>query len=905
MKVETWLEAAKADAERRNLPGLLPLLEAVAKTMTALRAADFEAALAFDPGAPAAPDRATVAHEPAGPEASEPQVEGALAKIAELNPQLNAFVTVTADEARAAARARDRETAAGRARGPVHGRPIALKDIVDMTGVPTSASSNVRKGHVAARDAVVTARLREAGAVFVGKTNLHEFALGTTSEDSRVRPGAQPVRSRAIARRVERRLGHRRRHRHGVGSGRHRYGRIDSHPGRGVRPGRAQTAVGRDLRRRGGPAQPAARPRRPDRADGVGCVAVVRRDEGGKGDSPLFGSDRREKGTVPFPRCALASRAATSSIGSTRTWSGRSSPPSSGCAAPGAAVVDVTIPHVADTPNVYLLLAISDAAEFHARTLESRPFDYTEPVRLRLEMGRYMLSEDYVRALRGRDGPDRAASMRRWPTSTCWRCRRCRSRRRRSARRACRSKAAPNPCAPRCCAARSHSTSPGTRRCRCRAAGPRRACRSACSWSAAASAPRPLLAAALAVERALAHDPALFSSTGNSGSPTSAATIAWSVRSTGALDWLDAGAPGTPAPRTPAPAPRTAHGAPRTISSWVDDVMRDTDAFFTPPPTRDYTLTPAGGAARAGGEAGTLTFPSALTTPHPENNLVRARFFPAADPQAAAGVAAGAARRGGDGAVELRRRGAHRAVPDAVAPRHRVAAHQPAVPRPAHAARADPRRLHRQRRTWSRTVQVCRQAVLDVRRALWWLRDQGYDRLGLLGTSLGSCLAMLTSSHEPLVRAQALNHVSPFFADVVWRGLSTAHVRKGLDGHIDLDTLRELWRPISPWSYLDRINGKKTLLVYAKYDRTFPVDLSLKLVDEWRRRDSAPRVAVLPCGHYSTGRAPFKFLDGWYLGNFLDAQSVSSRDLELAQGLAASPLGRRRVASLPAAGRAR
>jgi pimeloyl-ACP methyl ester carboxylesterase len=168
-----------------------------------------------------------------------------------------------------------------------------------------------------------------------------------------------------------------------------------------------------------------------------------------------------------------------------------------------------------------------------------------------------------------------------------------------------------------------------------------------------------------------------------------------------------------------------------------------------------------------------------------------------------------------------------------------------------------------------RTVQVCRQAVLDVRRALWWLRDQGYDRLGLLGTSLGSCLAMLTASHEPLVRAQALNHVSPHFADVVWRGLSTEHVRKGLDGHIDLDTLRGLWRPISPWSYLDRIDGKRTLLVYAKYDRTFPVDLSLKLIEEWRRRDQALRVAVLPCGHYSTGRAPFKFLDGWYLGHFL------------------------------------
>jgi pimeloyl-ACP methyl ester carboxylesterase len=168
-----------------------------------------------------------------------------------------------------------------------------------------------------------------------------------------------------------------------------------------------------------------------------------------------------------------------------------------------------------------------------------------------------------------------------------------------------------------------------------------------------------------------------------------------------------------------------------------------------------------------------------------------------------------------------------------------------------------------------RTIQVCRQAVMDVRRALWWLRDQGYDRLGLLGTSLGSCLAMLTGAHEPLVRAQALNHVSPHFGDVVWRGLSTEHVRQGLEGHVDLAGLRELWRPISPWSYLDRVHGKRTLLVYAKYDLTFPVDLSLTLIEEWKRRVPDARIAMLPCGHYSTGQAPFKFIDGYYLANFL------------------------------------
>jgi hypothetical protein len=128
---------------------------------------------------------------------------------------------------------------------------------------------------------------------------------------------------------------------------------------------------------------------------------------------------------------------------------------------------------------------------------------------------------------------------------------------------------------------------------------------------------------------------------------------------------------------------------------------------------------------------------------------------------------------------------------------------------------------------------------------------------------------MLTTAHEPRIRAQALNHVSPWFADVVWRGLSTRHVREGLDGHLELARLRDLWRPISPFSYLDRVRHAQTLLVYARYDLTFPVDLSKTLVDAFRERRLPHEVSVLPCGHYSTGMAPFKFMDGYVLTRFL------------------------------------
>ena len=169
-----------------------------------------------------------------------------------------------------------------------------------------------------------------------------------------------------------------------------------------------------------------------------------------------------------------------------------------------------------------------------------------------------------------------------------------------------------------------------------------------------------------------------------------------------------------------------------------------------------------------------------------------------------------------------------------------------------------------------RTAQVCRQAVLDARRAIGWLHAEGYESIGILGTSLGSCLSMLTTAHEPLVKAAALNHISPYFADVVWNGLSTRHVRATLEGNVTLDELRRMWLPISPLPFLDQVRGRAVLLVYARFDLTFPVELSRMLVAAFRDHSIPHQLAVLPCGHYSTGKLPFNWMDGLALCRFLN-----------------------------------
>ena len=293
------------------------------------------------------------------------------------------------------------------------------------------------------------------------------------------------------------------------------------------------------------------------------------------------------------------------------------------------------------------------------------------------------------------------------------------------------------------------------------------------------------------------------------------------------------------------------------LEQYVARVLNDTDSFYTPAPTDSYELRPA-----ANDEPALLSFPSARSTPHPENNTVYARYFRARANRGTRRAVVVLPQWNSDpgGHVGLARLLAYFGMS---ALRLSLPYHDRRMP--PELTRAD----YIVSANLARTLEVCRQAVLDARRAIWWLRRQGYERIGILGTSLGSCLAMLTAAHEPLIRAQALNHISPFFADVVWRGLSTRHVRAGLDGHIGLERLRRLWMPISPWHFLDRIADRRTLLVYARYDLTFPVDLSRDLVREFRRRRIPHELAVLPCGHYSTGAAPFKYLDGYVLTRFL------------------------------------
>jgi hypothetical protein len=312
---------------------------------------------------------------------------------------------------------------------------------------------------------------------------------------------------------------------------------------------------------------------------------------------------------------------------------------------------------------------------------------------------------------------------------------------------------------------------------------------------------------------------------------------------------------------------RIEHSDPsEVVTAWADRARRDSNAWYAVAPATEYGTASLPANAKPGERM--VTFESAATTPHHENNTVYTRYFPASPKPRTNGTPA--VRRAVVVVAQWNAdEGGHVGLCQLL---QRLGISALRVTLPYHDRRKPPG-LNRAEPIVStnigQTLQVCRQAVLDMRRAVAWLHQQGYGRIGLLGSSLGSCLSMLTAAHEPLVNAMALNHVSPWFGDVIWEGLSTAHVRAGLEAQVTLPELRELWSPISPQIYMDRVGDRPALLVYGLYDLSFPLHLSRDAVREFRIRNSKTRVRVLPCGHYTSGITPFKFVDAYYLVRFL------------------------------------
>jgi len=169
-----------------------------------------------------------------------------------------------------------------------------------------------------------------------------------------------------------------------------------------------------------------------------------------------------------------------------------------------------------------------------------------------------------------------------------------------------------------------------------------------------------------------------------------------------------------------------------------------------------------------------------------------------------------------------------------------------------------------------RTIQAVRQAALDIRRAADWLFFQGYQSVGVIGTSIGSCVSWLAFIHDRRLEAGVFNMVSSWFGDVVWRALTTSHIRKNLETELTAEEAREVWKTISPSAYADRLGEARrpALFISTKYDLSFLPDLAQIFFDDCERQGVHARKVFLPCGHYTIGQTPFKYIDAFHIINF-------------------------------------
>jgi dienelactone hydrolase len=313
----------------------------------------------------------------------------------------------------------------------------------------------------------------------------------------------------------------------------------------------------------------------------------------------------------------------------------------------------------------------------------------------------------------------------------------------------------------------------------------------------------------------------------------------------------------------------------------VDFRLEDRAPQLFPTTVRPETLQRDAHLKRMGAEgkmkkAQFLRFTSPVRTPYPENDLVNARWYPARGREQGTGYRVQGETKPKRAMIVMPQWNADAFSHNVLCSlfnRFGISALRLSKPfhdirRPAEIVRSD----YAVSSNVGRTIAAMRQAVVDVRCCLDWLESQGYEQFGILGTSLGSCYAFIASAHDARLRVNAFNHASMAFGDVVWTGQSTRHIRTAFaQAQMTTELLYRLFAAISPVSYMERFaqHPKKVLVVHAKYDLTFLPEYSEQVLESFAKNGVDFVSKVLPCGHYTTGEFPYKFIDGWYMGSFV------------------------------------
>jgi hypothetical protein len=289
----------------------------------------------------------------------------------------------------------------------------------------------------------------------------------------------------------------------------------------------------------------------------------------------------------------------------------------------------------------------------------------------------------------------------------------------------------------------------------------------------------------------------------------------------------------------------------KVLEEFTFRSVANSDAFFSYTPATDYRL-----------DGRALTFRSPVPTPHERNNTVWADYFPVRGEKRRAVLVLPQWNSDAGSHVGLCKLLNRHGLP---ALRMSLAYHDRRMP--PELQRAD----YHVSSNLGRTIHASRQSAIDARACLDWLASQGYDRLAILGTSLGSCIALLVAAHDARIKVGVFNHISLNFGDVVWTGISCRHIQQSLAAHLTQEQLTRLWSVISPSAYLNRLVGRdlRSLLLWANLDTSFLPVYSKQVLALFRQLELDHEVACLPCGHYTSGKMPFALWDGLVISQFL------------------------------------
>lgn len=283
------------------------------------------------------------------------------------------------------------------------------------------------------------------------------------------------------------------------------------------------------------------------------------------------------------------------------------------------------------------------------------------------------------------------------------------------------------------------------------------------------------------------------------------------------------------------------HSPFETLINYGQNCIIESEHYFEPEPVRDYSFSNE-----------FLSFPSTIETETPENNTVHCRVFEhsARDKAIVLLPHWNASVASYDRFAKILKWAGITAV------RMSLPYHDKRRPSSMKVAQ------YMVSSNIGRTIRSSRQAVLDTRSVISWLDQRGYKKIGVVGSSIGSSIALIAAAHDPRVKAAAFLLLASDFGEVIWTGRATKHIRKVLEGELDLAQVNKLWSVISPITYVPRLCDRKVpvFVISARDDNVFKPYLTQRIIDKFKDEGVDCSWKIFPCGHYTLGTVPYNAL---------------------------------------------